>query len=212
MKIAILSVSLFPMLLLAPQAFGATDAPDQVGPFLEYCVGNHNGCMSALITDEIATEVGADSGECDVPRGIETGAGNAQIVDWLTAHPETHSMTLHDGMQAAMRAIWDCAAAVKTGMTSMGAPDKAGPFLAFCADKKHYAKCANEIVGDNLAVYAGTQGLNDSATGHCPSPDNIETPELTEKILGWLREHPELNDEDTEAAIWAAGDALWPCH
>ena len=71
---------------------------------------------------------------------------------------------------------------------------------------------ANEIVGDNMAVYAGTKGLNDSAKGHCPSPDDIDTPELTRKILGWLHEHPELNDQDTETSVWAAGDSLWPCH
>lgn len=212
MKIIILSAIVFATLLFAPQAMSAAKAPDQVGPFLKYCARNHSGCMTSLISDEIATDFGGNSDECDIPQGIETDAGNAQVIDWLRAHPETHSLPLHDGLQAAMRGIWDCAKAVKTGMTSMGTPDTVGPFLAYCEDKHHYTKCANEIVADNLAVYAGTQGLNDSAKGHCPSPDNMTTRELTGKILDWFRTHPDLNDQDTETAVWAAGDALWPCH
>jgi hypothetical protein len=212
MKITVLCMAAFAALLFAPQAMSAAKAPDQVGPFLKFCVKHHQDCMTSLVVDEIATNLSENSGQCDVPRGIETNAGNAQVLDWLKAHPESHSLPLHDGMQAAMKSIWNCAAAVKTGMTSMGTPDTIGPFLAFCEDKHHYTKCANEIVGDNMAVYAGTQGLNDSAKGHCPSPDGIDTPELTRKILGWLRQHPELNDQDTETSIWAAGDGLWPCH
>lgn len=213
MKITILGMIAFAMLSFAPQAMGtATKAPDQVGPFLKYCAKNHDGCVTSLISDEIATNLSGNSGECDIPQGIETNAGNAQVLDWLKAHPETHSLPVHDGLQAAMHGIWNCVAAVKTGMTSMGTPDTVGPFLAFCEDKHHYAKCANEILGDNMAVYAGTKGLNDSASGHCPSPDNIDTPELTRRILGWLRQHPELADQGTETSVWAAGDAIWPCH
>jgi hypothetical protein len=190
----------------------AAKAPDRVGPFLKYCAKNHDGCSISLSADEIATNLSGNSGECDIPRGIQTRAGNAQVLDWLKAHPETHALLLHDGMQAAMKSIWNCATAVKTGMTSIGAPDTVGPFLVFCEDKHHYAKCANEILGDNMAVYAGTQGMNDSAKGHCPSPDGITTQELASKVIGWFRTHPEMNDQDTEVAVWAAGDALWPCH
>ncbi|MBS0274284.1 MAG: hypothetical protein JSR55_07765 [Proteobacteria bacterium] len=213
MKITVLGTVAFAALLLAPQAIGAAaKAPDKVGPFLKYCAMNHDGCTTSLISDEIATNLSGNSGECDIPQGIETNAGNAQILDWLKAHPETHALPVHDGLQAAMHGIWNCAEAVKTGMTSMGAPDTVGPFLAFCEDKHHYAKCANEILADNMAAYAGTQGMNDSAKGHCPSPDGITTQELAAKIMDWFRAHPEMNDQSTETAVWAAGDALWPCH
>jgi hypothetical protein len=212
MKITALSMTVLAGLLFTALAMSAAKAPDRVGPFLKYCAKNHDGCTTSLISDEIASNISGDSSACDIPQGIETNAGNAQVLDWLKAHPETHSLPLHDGLQAAMRGIWDCAKAVKTGMTSMGTPDTVGPFLAFCQDKHHYAKCANEILGDNMAVYAGTKGLNSSASGHCPSPEGMTTPELTRKIMGWLREHPELSDHDTETSVWAAGDALWPCH
>jgi len=47
---------------------------------------------------------------------------------------------------------------------------------------------------------------------HCSSPDNIETKELTAKVLAWLKDHQELDGQNTEDSTATAIDHLWPCH
>jgi hypothetical protein len=195
------------LFLLPPAAASAADAPQTTGPFLTFCATNSKDCVSALQVDQIATTITGDG--CLIPHGIEYNTGDQQILAWMKAHPENSDQTVHASIQAAIKSLWNCQESVNTGMTSLGVPDKATLFVAYCDDKTHYNKCANEVVGDTVAIYAGNQGLNNSAKGHCSPPD-MDTKPLTDKVMTWLRAHP--SDLDTERAIWSASDALWPCH
>ena len=47
---------------------------------------------------------------------------------------------------------------------------------------------------------------------HCSPPDAIETKEMTIAVLGWLGQHKETYELDTDNGIMAAFDQLWPCH
>jgi hypothetical protein len=47
---------------------------------------------------------------------------------------------------------------------------------------------------------------------HCSSPDSVETKELTDKVLTWLKDHKELYVDNTEDSTANAIDHLWPCH
>jgi hypothetical protein len=196
------------VLLLPPAAASAADAPQTTGPFLTFCATNSKDCLSAVQVDQIATTITGDG--CLIPHGIEYNAGDQQIVAWMRAHPASADQSVHASIQAAIKGLWNCQDAVNTGMTSLGVPDKAALFVAYCDDKSHYNKCATEVVGDTFAIYAGNQGMNESAKGHCSPHDDIVTKPLTDKVMTWLRAHP--SDQDTERAIWSASDALWPCH
>ena len=102
------------------------------------------------------------------------------------------------------------ASSAESGVTQWGAPDRAGAFAVFCADRAHETDCADEIVAASLRAYVayedGRPGL------HCTSPDNVETAELGTKVLAWLGRHQEVQDQPTDDGIAAAIDALWPCH
>ena len=199
----------FAILLFLPAATAsAADAPQTTGPFLTFCATNSKDCVTALSADQIATTISGDG--CLIPKGIEYSTGDQQILAWMKAHPENAGQSVHASVQAAIKGLWNCQAAVNTGMTSLGVPDKASLFVAYCGDKTHYNKCANEVVGDTVAIYAGNNGLNDSAKGHCSPPEDLDTKPLTDKILAWMSTHP--SDQETELAIWNASDALWPCH
>lgn len=199
----------FAILLLLPVAgASAADAPTTTGPFLTFCATNSKDCTAEIDSDQIATTISGDG--CLIPDGIEYSAGDQQILAWMKAHPDYAGQAVHASIQAAIKGLWNCQAAVNTGMTSLGVPDKAKLFVAYCGDKTHYSKCANEVVGDTAAIYAGNNGLNESAKGHCSPPDDLDTKPLTDKILTWMSAH--LSDQQTELAIWSASDALWPCH
>jgi hypothetical protein len=62
----------------------------------------------------------------------------------------------------------------------------------------------------SVSAYAA-QTFNGQSV-HCTSPDNVETKELTDKVLAWLKEHKEVYDQATEDGNAVAIDHLWPCH
>lgn len=205
----------FGLALIAPAVSYADDVPQTTGAFVQFCSDKANwpACKSAMLSDETATEfimlTDNNRNECDIPDGIDPGDANAQIVSWLAQNKDYDDAPLHDGMQAAMHGIWNCATKLDTGKTSSGVPDKIGAFMTFCDVKENYNTCADEIVTGDVAVMASSLA---GPSSHCPSPDNTTTDELTAKTLAWLRANPQPDDEDTSNAIIAAHDALWPCH
>lgn len=204
----------FGLAMVAPAISRAADVPQATGDFVQFCSdkANWSACENAMLTDETASEVSMlannDRSECVVPDGIEVSDANAQIVSWLAQNKDYDNTPLHEGMQAAMRGLWNCATKLNTGKTSMGAPDKIGAFMSFCTARQNYTICANEIVTGDVSVMASALA---GPANRCPSPDGTTTEELTAKTLEWLRANPQPDDEDTAQAILTAHDALWPC-
>jgi hypothetical protein len=193
----------------------AQDVPATAGAFAAYCTPLKKGCATKIE----AVQVGAmmeslnsakPTTVCTVPDGIEAAAGHQAIVAWLSAHPATANLSTENGINAAIKALWNCQGSVATGVTSRGVPDKTDAFVAFCDDTKHYAKCANEVVQASINAYFAKE-INDKSA-HCTSPDGVETQELTIKVLAWLKGHKELYGQATEVGTAAAIDHLWPCH
>jgi hypothetical protein len=190
--------------VLNPGAVWAQSIPEKAGAFATYCTPVKESCSSKIISVQF------DALACSVPDGITSNEGDKAIVGWLSAHPATVDMSTEDGIKTAIKALWNCQKSVATGHTSRGAPDKTDAFVTFCDDTKHYAVCANEIVQASVNAYAALEMNGKSA--HCSSPDNIETKELTEKVLTWIKDHKELYAQKTEDSTAYAIDHLWPCH
>jgi hypothetical protein len=147
---------------------------------------------------------------CHVPKGIEDGVAALAIVGWLSAHPNAANMGTEDGIKTAIKALWNCQESVATGVTSWGVPDKTGAFVTFCADAKHYTKCADQIV--QASVNASAERIFNGQSSHCSAPDNVASKDVTAKVLAWLIDQKEGYGQATEDGIAAAVDHLWPCH
>lgn len=210
--------ALIALAILFPAISVAAKVPAKTGEFVNYCKArkHHDDCFTEMMADEVSTSLSAnlngDRGECQLPRGISGIKGNEEILAWLARHNDYDAAPLHDGIQAAIKGLWNCAETLHNGKTSSGAPDKAGAFLAFCGGARNYNICADEIVSDDMKAYAGAAGLNPGYAGHCSAPKGVETKEMTGKVLAWLRANPQQPDGDTEAAVMTAIDSLWPCH
>ncbi len=189
---------------LNPCTVRAQGVPAKAGAFASYCTPLKEDCSSKIEVVQF------DALECSVPDGITSNEGDRAIVGWLSAHPATADMSTEDGIKTAIKALWNCQKSVATGHTSRGVPDKTGAFVTFCGDTKHYVVCANEVVQASINAYAALTMNGKSA--HCSSPDNIETKELTDKVLTWLKDHKELYVDNTEDSTANAIDHLWPCH
>jgi hypothetical protein len=193
------------------RAWAATDVPSTAGKFAIFCTPLNDACRTKIIGVEMDSSLSTPPAtDCEVPEGIEHEEGYNAIVSWLSAHPETASMSTEDGINAAIKALWNCQKSIATGHTSWGAPDKIGAFVMFCADAKNYPICANQVVEASTNAYAAL-ALN-GKSDHCSIPDGIETKDFTAKILAWLKDHTEVNGQDTGSGIAAAIDHLWPCH
>jgi Tfp pilus assembly protein PilW len=197
--------------LMPNRAWAAADVPATAQKFAVFCTPLNDACRSKIIGVQMDSSFSTPPAtDCEVPDGIEHEEGYKAIVSWLSAHPETASMSTEDGINAAIKALWNCQKSIATGHTSWGAPDKIGAFVTFCADAKNYVICANQIVEASTNAYAA-QALN-GKSDHCSAPDGVETKELTVKVLAWLKDHTEVNGQDTGTGITAAIDHLWPCH
>ncbi len=209
------STALAVVVVLAAPGVGraADDVPAATGAFVAYCDGHLKACQNYIVELQIGSALDPDaraSGECLVPRGVQDAAAGKAIIGWLGGHPELNGRSTHDGVVAAIKAIWNCQDKVESGVTSLGSPDRTGAFVSFCADPAHRTVCDEEIVAASLSAYIAYQ---DGKPGqHCTSPDSVETPELASKVIAWLGRHPELNGQPTEDGIAMAIDAIWPCH
>jgi hypothetical protein len=208
----LMTVALFlTVLALTPKAVWAADVPATAGKFAAFCTPLNDACRSKIVGVQMHTSLSTPSGaDCEVPDGIEHEEGYKAIVNWLSAHPEAANMSTEDGINAAIKALWNCQKSVATGHTSWGAPDKIGAYVTFCADARNYAICANQVVQASTNAYAA-QALN-GKSDHCSIPDGVETKEFMAKVLAWLIEHKEVYGQDTGDGITAAIDHIWPCH
>jgi hypothetical protein len=193
----------------------AQDVPSTAGAFAAYCTPLKKGCAVKIEAVQIGAMMESSKSAkptpvCTVPDGIEAEAGHKAIIAWLSAHPATANLSTENGINAAIKALWNCQESVSTGVTSRGVPDKTGAFVAFCDDTKHYAKCANEVVQASINAYFAKE-MNGKSE-HCSSPDGVETRELTTKVLAWLKDHRDLYGQATPVGTAAAIDHLWPCH
>jgi hypothetical protein len=150
-----------------------------------------------------------DALACSVPDGITSDEGDRAIVGWLSAHPAIADMSTEDGIKTAVKALWNCQKSVASGHTSRGAPDKTGAFVTFCDETRNFTVCATEVLQASLNAYAA---LSNGKSVHCTSPDKVETKELTDKVLAWLKDHKELYGQKTVDSTANAIDHLWPCH
>lgn len=185
----------------------ASSAPDQTGAFVNYCADKRNlkECRGKMMMIEFREEVGSNPGLCTVPEGISSQKANERILQWLGSHRAYDDKPLHDGMQAAMRDLWQCATKLNSGATLSKAPDTTEEFLAFCSVKENAEKCAAEIETDyGVAVL--------DRKGGCNVPAGITPRELMDKTLQWLQTHQQPAGERTETAVIAAMAGVWPCH
>jgi len=190
--------------VLNPCTVRAQGLPEKAGDFAAYCTPLKKACSSKIVNVQF------DALNCSVPEGITANEGARAIVGWLSAHPATADVSTEDGIKMAIKALWNCQKSVATGHTSRGAPDKTGAFVTFCDDTRNYTVCANEVVQASINAYAAQQMNGKSA--HCSSPDSVETKELTDKVVTWLKDHKELYVQNTEDSAATAIDHLWPCH
>jgi hypothetical protein len=196
--------------VLTPSTVSAQGVPAKAGAFAAYCTPLKEDCSSKIEDAQVAALAGAASDVCSVPDGITADEGARAIVGWLSAHPANANMSTEDGINAAIKALWNCQKSVATGHTSRGVPDNTGVFVTFCDDATHYVPCANEVVQASVNADMALQVNGKSA--HCSSPDKVETKELTDKVLAWLKDHKELYGQKTEDSTAIAIDHLWPCH
>lgn len=201
MQLKWLTMTLAMGLCLAPTAYASP--PDQTGAFVSYCANrkNHESCHKQMAYIEIADQWEHKPGICVPPEGINLENANDKILGWLDSHPGYGNQPLHDGMQAAMKGLWQCATKLNNGLTSSEVPDTAGRFSAFCDDRENYKKCSEQIVTDFLVV-----------TMTCTIEEKVTGQEVTDKALAWLQAHPQPAAASTDTSVETAVRALWPCH
>jgi hypothetical protein len=145
-----------------------------------------------------------------VPKGIEHVAGDKAIVGWLLQHSEAAGMSTAVGINAAIKALWNCRASIATGVTSLGVPDMTGAFVKYCAVARNYVRCANQIV--EATTDAAAEQTFNGKSQHCRVPNGIDTHHSTAKVLAWLKKHKETYGRSTEDGTASAVDNHWPCH
>jgi hypothetical protein len=202
-------------LALMANTVWADDVPATAGAFAAYCTPLKKGCRSKItevLSEAIVTAATSSppTDACDMPEGIEEVPGDKAIIAWLSEHPDAAGMATADGINTATEALWKCQKSIDTGVTSQGAPDNTAAFVTFCADAKNYTKCANEVVRASVNALAAQDSSGKGP--HCTSPDSVETKELTDRVLSWLKGHTEVYDHPTKDGTAAAIDHLWPCH
>lgn len=196
-------------------AQAAVPVPGITGAFVAFCAKNFGPCRDEIQQEQIvimASKAWAKSGtdKCWVPDGVDDDVAAKQIIDWLKRHSETATLKTEDGVEAAVRGIWNCQTKIETGVTSMGVPDKTGAFMTFCGVKANYVKCANQMVADDVIIE--TREPSSTAVPHCSAPKGTSSAAMAKAIYYWLAAHPETYELSTDDGVWTAIDALWPCH
>lgn len=160
----------------------------------------------------MAITEGDGKGLCVPPDGISQDQANEKILVWLRQNRGTHAMIVFDGIQAAIKGLWNCETSLGnagTGLDSLGVPETVaqtlGPFLSFCDGDANRVKCANEIVAVDVLAMTGDGS-------HCTAPDSTTGIELSDRVLAWLRANPQPPQTDTTIAVMTAIDTIWPCH
>jgi hypothetical protein len=188
--------------------------PDTVGPFLTFCDDHLKDCRGEIAIDEAVISLSNQGSEplCLVPRGVVDRSADDQILGWLEQHDELAASSTSDGVTAAIKGIWNCAAEIPNGKTASGAPENTAAFLTYCGDQTHFGKCEDVITITSLRAYAASVGIDNGSKGHCSIPDKVKGRDATTQVLAWLQQHSETQSQDIEDTTVTAIDTLWPCH
>lgn len=189
-------------------------APETVGPFLTYCDDHFRDCRGEIAIAQTVISLNHQGNQplCLVPRGVTDRSADDQILGWLEQHDELAASSTTDGVAAAIKGIWNCAAEIPDGKTGNGAPENTGAFLTYCTDKAHFTKCEDIVTIASLRAYAASVGIDNGSKGHCSIPDKMKSSDATVQTLAWLQQHSETQSQDIEDTAVTAIDALWPCH
>ncbi len=202
-------------LVLSVSAQAGVHVPGETGAFVKFCARNFKSCREEILQEQIvimAAKAWANStsDKCWVPDGVDDDTAARQILGWLKQHGETAMMKTEDGVETAVRGIWNCQTKIETGLTSMGVPDRTGAYMKFCGVAANYAKCANQMVADDVII--ATRDPSSTAPAHCTAPKGMDSNTMAKAIYYWLYAHPETYELPTDDGVWTAIDALWPCH
>jgi hypothetical protein len=213
LKIA--AIAFLAVAALTPNAVWADDLPPTAGDFAAYCTPLKDACDGKITEVQVAAMIRAMTSTppvtaCQVPKGIERVAGEKAIIGWLSKHSEAAGMSTADGINAAIKALWNCRASIATGVTSLGVPDMTGAFVKYCAVSRNYVRCANQIV--EASTNAAAEQTFNGSSQHCQVPNGVNTHDSTAKVLAWLKKHKETYGQSTDGGIASAVDNLWPCH
>jgi hypothetical protein len=198
----------------ASVAQGTSNVPKTVGPFVAYCATNFNDCTGEIASDQaiLSLTQEQDKTVCLVPRGVTDDSADRQILNWLAQHNELAASSTSDGVEAAIRAIWNCVTEIPNGQTYNGAPENTASFLSYCADSAHDAVCADVIDTASLRAYAASLGFKNGEQGHCSIPDAVKSQDALMQVMGWLKGRSDMLDRDIEDVAPYAIDGVWPCH
>jgi len=89
----------------------ADDVPPQTGAFLAYCKTNNKGCVDQVAEYSFAmliTNVGSNKKWCPAKETDDVNLLTPKVVQWLTAHPETHTMKTSEGIETALKRLYPC--------------------------------------------------------------------------------------------------------
>ncbi len=198
----------------AMAADGTQEAPKTVGPFVSFCATNFRACSNEVASVDIANSLtqAPDKTTCLIPRGVTDDDSVRAVVAWLAQHGELAASSTSDGVTAAIKGVWSCAAEIPNGKTRNGAPENTAAFLAHCASGKFPNRCANVVVGTSMRAYAASIGIDNGDKGHCSIPDSVQPLDASAQVIAWLQQHSETHALDIEDTTVTAIDALWPCH
>ncbi len=144
----------FPLAMVCALAAGASAAaqntskvPKTVGPFVAYCATSFKDCADEIADEQIAQSLAQEQGQtvCQVPRGVSDDSADHQIVSWLAQHSELATEPTSDGVNAAIKALWNCVAEIPNGQTNNGAPENTAAFLSYCAAGANSSICTKVI-------------------------------------------------------------------
>lgn len=211
----------FPLAMVCALAAGASAAaqntskvPKTVGPFVAYCATSFKDCADEIADEQIAQSLAQEQGQtvCQVPRGVSDDSADHQIVSWLAQHSELATEPTSDGVNAAIKALWNCVAEIPNGQTNNGAPENTAAFLSYCAAGANSSICTKVISIASLRAFAASLGFDNGAQGHCPIPDSVKAENALTQVTGWLAGRGDMLGRDIEDTAPFAIDNLWPCH
>src|SRR5438105_1029646 len=86
------------------------EIPNQVGAFITYCKTNNEGCTNKIAQLNFAMLVTAPINRefCPGNKTNVVSLVTPQVLQWLTAHPETNMKSTSEGIQLALIQLYPC--------------------------------------------------------------------------------------------------------
>ncbi len=88
-------------------AWALGDAPVQTSAFIVYCQSHKAGCSDeiGMVSFGLLTDV-SDRGWCPTKEVADINSLTPKVVQWLSAHPETHGTPTVEGIEAALKGLF----------------------------------------------------------------------------------------------------------